>query len=154
MPASDIFLSHGQFIIIMFGDGRGQIGLEYAAVLVLFLIILIPVLYIGVMDIQIEGQTSQAKIAVDSIADSADRVYAQGPGATTTVEVYLPAGINSAGFNKQEVNIQLNLPTGGQTDVYALARGNMSGTMPMLPGRHVLIVSMNSSGQVNIAEVT
>ncbi|QLJ52435.1 MAG: hypothetical protein Sv326_0260 [Candidatus Fermentimicrarchaeum limneticum] len=138
----------------MLETGKGQIGIEYAAVLVLFLFILVPVLYIGMMDIQIAGQTSQARVAVDSIADSADRVYAQGPGATTTVEIYLPAGINSASFNKQEVNINLNLPTGGKTDVYALARGNLSGTMPTLPGRHVLVVRMNSSGQVQIAEVT
>ena len=133
---------------------RGQVGIEYGAVLVLFLIILVPVLYIGVMDIEIAGQVSQARVAVDSIADSADRVYAQGPGATTTVEVYLPAGINHAGFSGQEVNINLNLPTGGVTDVYSLARANITGTMPTLPGRHILVVGMNSTGQVNIKEAT
>jgi len=133
---------------------KGQISIEYAAVLVLFLIVLVPVLYIGMMDIQIAGQVSQARVAVDAIADSADRVYAQGPGATTTVEIYLPAGVNTAGFSGREVNIKLNLPTGGTTDVYALARGNLSGVMPTLPGRHVLVLTMNSTGEVNIREVT
>lgn len=132
---------------------RGQISIEYAAVLVLFLIVLVPVLYVGMMDIQISGQVSQARVAVDAIADSADRVYAQGPGATTTVEVYLPAGIERAEFNEREVNIKLNLPTGGTTDVYALARANLTGVMPTLPGRHVLVVTMNSSGVVYIREI-
>ncbi|NYZ76048.1 hypothetical protein H0N98_02245 [Candidatus Micrarchaeota archaeon] len=138
----------------MLKNETGQVGIEYMAILVLFLIIIIPVMYIGMMDIQLQGQTSQAKVAVDSIADTADRVYAQGPGTITTVEVYLPVGINYAGFTSHEVNINMNLPTGGATDVYSLARGNLTGTMPTLPGRHVLVVSMNSTGIVAIQEAT
>lgn len=138
----------------MLKNRKGQIGIEYMAILVLFLVILIPVMYIGIMDIQIESQTSQARIAVDSIADTADRVYAQGPGTTTTVDVYLPAGIDYAKFTNQEVDINLYLPTGSNTDVYALSEGNLTGTMPTLPGRHVLVVTMNSTGNVTITEAT
>lgn len=141
----------------MMKNQRGQVGIEYMAILVLFLIILIPVMYIGMMDIQIEGQTSQARIAVDSIADTADRVYAQGPGSTSTVEVYLPAGMNPARsyINNSEVNINLYLASGGNTDVYAIARGNFTpGNLPTLPGRHVLVVTMNSIGNVSITEAT
>ncbi len=138
----------------MLKNQRGQVGIEYMAILVLFLIILIPVMYIGIMDIQIQGQTSQARVAVDSIADTADRVYAQGAGTITTVEVYLPAGINYASFTNHEVDINLNLPTGDTTDVYAIARGNLTGTMPTVPGRHVLVVGMNESGYVTIMEAT
>jgi len=140
---------------------KGQVGIEYGAVLVLFLFILVPVLYIGIMEIQISGQVSQARVAVDSIADAADRVYAQGPGATTTIEVYLPPGIAYAYIGThegqptyREVDITLYLPTGGTTDVYALARGNLTGVMPTLPGRHVLVERMDSSGNVNITEVS
>lgn len=133
---------------------KGQVGIEYMAILVLFLIILIPVMYIGMMDIEVEGQTSQARVAVGSVVDTADRVYAQGPGTTTTVQIYLPAGIKYATFTNKEVDINLNLPTGSTTDVYGLAKGNLSGTMPTLPGSHVLVVSMNSSGTVNIVEAT
>jgi uncharacterized protein (UPF0333 family) len=135
-------------------DNKAQVGIEYAAVLVLFLFILVPVLYIGITEIQISGQVSQTKVAVDSIADSADRVYAQGPGATTTVEIYLPPAVNYAKLTGQEVNINLFLPTGGTTDVYALSKGNLTGTVPTLPGRHVLVVSMASNGSVNIKEAT
>jgi uncharacterized protein (UPF0333 family) len=138
----------------MLKNERGQVGIEYMAILVLFLIILIPVMYIGMLDIQLQGQTSQARIAVDSIVDTVDRVYAQGPGTTTTVEVYLPPGINYASFTGQEVNINLNLPTGDNSDVYSLARGNITGTMPTLPGRHVLVVGMNQTGSVTIQEAT
>jgi uncharacterized protein (UPF0333 family) len=138
----------------MLKSQKGQVGIEYMAILVLFLIILIPVMYIGMMDIQIQGQTSQARVAVDSIADTADRVYAQGSGTTTTVEVYLPRGINYASFTNHEINININLPTGTTTDVYALAKGNLNGIMPTLPGRHVLVVTMNSSGNVSILEAT
>jgi uncharacterized protein (UPF0333 family) len=138
----------------------GQVGIEYMAILVLFLIILIPIMYIGMVDIQIEGQTSQAKIAVDSIADTADRVYAEGYGSATTVEVYMPPGMNPARsyVNNSEVNINLYLATGANTDVYALARGNLTPwLLPTLPGRHVLVVAMNSTGgsmNVTITEAT
>ena len=135
-------------------DNKAQVGIEYAAVLVLFLFVLVPVLYIGIVEIQISGQVSQARVAVDSIADAADRVYAQGPGATTTVEVYLPAALNYASLNGHEVNINLFLPTGETTDVYSLSRGNLTGPMPTLPGRHVLLVGMTSNGSVNIWEAS
>lgn len=136
---------------------RGQVGIEYMAILVLFLVILIPVMYMGMMDIQIEGQTSQARIAVDSIADTADRIYAQGPGSKTTVEVYLPPGINYANFTNHEVDINLYLATGGTTDVFAIARGNftpgnLTNSTPPLPGRHVLVVTMDPTGNVTITE--
>ncbi|MCX6777152.1 MAG: hypothetical protein NTY73_04275 [Candidatus Micrarchaeota archaeon] len=138
----------------MLKGNKAQVGIEYAAVLVLFLFILVPVLYLGITEIQISGQVSQAKIAVDSIADAADRVYAQGPGATTTVEVYLPTAVNYATLNNHEVNINIFLPTGETTDEYALSKGNLTGTLPTLPGRHVLVVGMVSNGSVNIREAT
>jgi len=135
-------------------SSKGQVGIEYGAVLVLFLFILIPFLYIGITEIEISGQVSQARVAVDSIADSADRVYAQGPGASTTVEIYLPVSVNYASLNGREVNLNLLLPTGGTTDVYAISKGTLSGSVPTLPGRHVLVVSMNSDGKVYIKEAS
>lgn len=142
----------------MLKNRTGQVGIEYMAILVLFLVVLIPVMYIGMVDIQIQGQTSQARVAVDSIADTADRVYAEGPGSITTVEVYLPPGMNPARsyLNNREVNINLYLATGSNTDVYALARGNLTpGPLPTLPGRHVLVVTMNSTtNNVTITEAT
>jgi len=133
---------------------KAQAGIEYAAVLVLFLFILVPVLYIGITEIQISGQVSQARIAAESIADAADRVYAQGPGATTTVEIYLPTAVNYATLSSHEVNINIFLPTGETTDEYALSKGNLTGTLPMLPGRHILVVGMTSNGSVNIREAS
>lgn len=133
---------------------RAQVGLEYAAIIILLLVVLIPLVYLGFRDIQTASQVSRTKIAVDAIADAANRVYAQGPGARTTIEIFLPDGINSVSITGKEVNYNVILPGGGTTDVFALAKGNLSGTLPMSVGRHLLILDMNSSGVVVVSETT
>lgn len=123
-------------------------------IIILLLVVLIPVIYLGLRDIQATSQVSQAKIAVDTIAEAANRIYAQGPGSKTTIQIYLPNGVNYANLTGKEVNYNVILPGGGTTDVFALARGNVTGSLPTSVGTHILTVSMNSSGIVLIGEAT
>ena len=128
--------------------------MEYATIIILLLVVLIPIIYLGFRDIQTASQVSRTKIAVDAIADAANRIYAQGPGARTTIEIFLPDGINSANITGAEVNYNVILPGGGATDVFALAKGNLTGNLPISVGRHLLVLNMNASGVVLISEAT
>ncbi|WP_455241033.1 class III signal peptide-containing protein [Methanothermobacter tenebrarum] len=75
-------------------DDRGQLSVEY--LLLVFVIILI----LGGVTIPLVGRAidasndvsraSDAKVAVESIADAADVVYSNGPGAKRTVSFYIP----------------------------------------------------------------
>ena len=135
---------------------RGQSGLEYAVIIALFLVVLIPVVYLAWQGAQSSSQISQARTTADAISDAADAVYAQGPGARTTVIVYMPSGINPARtyLSGREVNINLYLPNGVNTDIFSLSRGNMTGTLPTGAGRHALDVEMLPSSVVLVSEAT
>lgn len=133
---------------------KGQAGVEYASILVLILVALIPIVYMGTQMAENESRTSQAKAAVGALADGADLVFAQGPGAVTVVDITLPAAVNPAktGFYGKEIRINVFLASGAEQDVFALARGNVSGTMPTTPGFHRLRLEMMGSGVVRVTE--
>lgn len=75
-------------------DDRGQVSFEY------LMLILVSILIIGSVTIPLVGKAidasndvsraSDAKIAVETIANAVDIVYANGPGAKRTVSFYIP----------------------------------------------------------------
>lgn len=75
-------------------DVKGQVSVEY------LLVILVVLLVFGMMLTKVVGpsieassdisKASDAKAAVDTIANAADLVYANGPGAKRTLSVYIP----------------------------------------------------------------
>ena len=79
-------------------DSRGQVSVEYLLLLLVILIVLGSVT-IPLIGSSIEASTdvssvSDAKTAVESIANAADVVYSNGPGSVRTVNVYIPQNTN------------------------------------------------------------
>ena len=91
-------------------DKRGQVSVEY------LLIILILILVLSIVTIPLIGSSvdasndvsdaSDAKVAVDTLANAADVVYANGPGAKRTVSFYIPQTSNLTFTNS---TVKLNL---------------------------------------------
>ena len=133
---------------------RGQSAVEYASILVLLLIALIPIVYIGLSTIEDSYRISQASVAVVSMSDAADLVFAQGPGASTLVDVYIPRAVNPAKTNVsgKEIRINVFLTSGAEHDFFAITRGNLTGSLPTSEGRHRLRIEMLASGVVQIME--
>lgn len=75
-------------------DNRGQISAEYLLLIVVMLIILtsvtLPLVGKSVDDSNDLSWSSDAKIAVETIANGVNIVYANGPGAKRTFDVYIP----------------------------------------------------------------
>jgi uncharacterized protein (UPF0333 family) len=75
-------------------DVKGQVSVEY------LLVILVVLLVFGMMLTNVitpsinatsdVSKSSDAKTAVDTIANAADLVYANGPGSKRTLSVYIP----------------------------------------------------------------
>ena len=90
-------------------DDRGQISAEYLLIIVVVLVIL------GSVTIPFAGKsidasndvswTSDAKIAVESIANAVNVVYANGPGSKRTLNVRIPQ--NNMSFQSNANGIQL-----------------------------------------------
>lgn len=133
---------------------RGQSAVEYASILVLVLLAMIPIAFIGLQYIENANRISQAQAAVDAMVEAADITFSQGPGARTTVDVYFPPAINpdKTGASGKEIRMNVYLASGTEHDVFGLAKGNVTGTIPTTPGFHRLRFEMLGSGVVQITE--
>ena len=102
-----------------------------------------------------ENETStraqQAQIAINSIASTADNLYAQGPGAKTTLNVIVPPGYSQSGssIGNDQIIFSINTP-GGYMDVIGLTKANISGSPPTSPGLKTIVLE-TIEGYVNIS---
>ncbi|MDO9260521.1 MAG: class III signal peptide-containing protein, partial [Flavobacteriaceae bacterium] len=96
-------------------DKRGQVSVEYLLV-VLVLILILSVVTIPLIGNSIDASNdvsdaSDAKIATDTLANAADVVYANGPGAKRTVSIYVPQN-GSLSFGNSTVALSLKYSNG------------------------------------------
>jgi len=89
---------------VIYMDSRGQVSLEYLLLILVVLLILggvtIPLIGSSIEASTDVSRASDAKVAVQTIANAADIVYANGPGAKRTVSFYIPVdGVLITGNN-------------------------------------------------------
>lgn len=99
-------------------DDIGQVSFEY------LMLILVAILILGTVTIPLIGRAidasndvsraSDAKVAVESIANAANIVYANGPGAKRTVNFYIPQS-GTIGFDKTNKIIYFDLTLSNNT---------------------------------------
>lgn len=135
---------------------KGQSAIEYASILAIMLIALIPIVYISLSSVEDSYRGAQASVAVIALVDASDLVFAQGPGSSTIVDVFIPRSVNPEKtlLSAREIRINVFMTNGAEHDFFALAKGNVTGTLPTTPGRHRLKVEMLYSGAVQISEPT
>ncbi len=124
-------------------QAKGQTAFEYMAIVALVLAILLP-LSVFVFN-QAESQTrgKQAEIAVNSIANAADVLYAQGAGAKTTLEVYLPTGYSGKDSSIASKTISIKYFLGKDLiEASAATRANITGKMPATGGYKIFSLEM------------
>lgn len=93
---------------------KGQSGIEYLMLVGVLIVLVLPFAYIIYGDTQTKNNVEISKLAVSKIAKAANLVYAQGPGARTTIKVYLPAGVLNITTLDREVRMNMT-SAGGQT---------------------------------------
>jgi len=99
-------------------DDKGQVSFEY------LMLILIGIIILGTVTIPLVGRAidasndvsraSDAKVAVESIANAANMVYANGPGAKRTVTFYAPRN-GTIGFDQANKVIYFSLTLSNNT---------------------------------------
>ena len=97
-------------------DVKGQVSVEYLLVILVVLIVLgtvtIPMIGSSVSSSSDVSKSSDAKTAVDTIANAADLVYANGPGSKRTLSVYIP---NHTAFTTGTDGISMVVPLSDST---------------------------------------
>ena len=133
---------------------RGQSSIEYLFVIISLLIIVLPLGYLSITHAQSESSVAQAKIAVNKISSSSDKLHALGEGSFEKVVIDLPDGISANGTFVSGKEINFRLITGdGDKDVFTVSQGNVSGTLPSAQGTHVMTMTL-TNGIVIISEAT
>ncbi len=139
---------------------KGQVAVEYVAIVALSLAILVPVwLYTDQIRAQVDGQLrlSYAKQTVDRLRDAADLVYAQGPPAQFYVDVTVPDGVQSVYVNGKLISLSVSA-SWGVSEAFATTVGNVTGSLPSFtayggPKRVLVKAQQNYSGFfVNVTE--
>ncbi len=139
---------------------KGQVALEYMAIVGLSLAILIPLLlYVNaaVGSTREELQVSQARNSLARIRDAADAAFVEGPPARFLLSLNFPEGIESTSVSGQEVSMRVLLYGGlGESDAFATTIGNVSGSIPSQSGlvRILVKAEFNATSGENYVNVT
>ena len=128
---------------------KGQAAMEYMTMIGLSLLILMGLLV--VVHFLTASATEQMNMnaahdAVNKLKEAADFVYIHGHPTTITVYVNIPKNvINGSDTYISDRTINLGMQLGDDVnDIYAVTKGNVTGTLPTTEGYYVFVV--NSTG--------
>ncbi|MFA5381779.1 MAG: hypothetical protein WC356_01340 [Candidatus Micrarchaeia archaeon] len=131
---------------------KGQVSIEYVFIVMISLIIILPVFYIAMMQVQVTLAVSKAEIACDRITSAADYLTANGEGSKTKITIELPYNIdvNNSFLEGKEINYRILTYTNG-TDVFSIAKRNLTGYLPTSGGSNIISLEY-VGGEVLISE--
>jgi len=121
---------------------KGQIALEYLVIIAFALLLAAPIIFStqnSSVDLTLVSRSAIAKNALSAIREAVELVYSQGEPARTSIQVTFPAGINATTINGREISINLNSHK-GLIPVYEIVDFNVTGSIPITPGTHKIIV--------------
>lgn len=101
---------------------KAQFAMEYMLLIGLLLVVLIPILYYSMQNLNYETTSSQATESVNALAKTADTVYSLGPGNKKFVQIAIPSGKMAIGQN--EILLKLEI-MGGASDVFQTASAKL-----------------------------
>jgi len=139
-------------------ENKGQASAEYLLLIVVIMIIMaavtIPLVGSSVNSTMDVSRASDTKNAIQSIANAVNLVYANGPGAKRTINVYIPLGMPLQGNNSQLIG--MDVPLSGNTTKFVNATTHYNVTFSdgyYSQGWHTVTVTwpVGSKVPINIA---
>lgn len=136
-------------------DNRGQISAEYLLLIVIILIILgsisIPLMSKSIDASNDVSWTSDAKVAVESIANAVNVVYANGPGSKRTFDIYIPKEGMTLQTKGNNIFIVTNLSDNTSKNVTATTGYNLPViSIPLSKNWHTVQVYWPSGNNISI----
>ncbi|KUK00517.1 MAG: hypothetical protein AB7D17_02725 [Methanobacteriales archaeon] len=121
-------------------DEKGQVSVEY------LMLIFVAILILGTITLPLVGKAidasndvsraSDAKIAVETIANAADVVYANGPGAKRTVSFYIPQD-GTLGCDNNMIYFTIKFSNNTMRNITAITQYNItSNSVQLTKGWH------------------
>lgn len=130
---------------------KSQVSVEYMLIMGFAALMTIPLLliyYTYTSDSSDSVATSQASQIARNIIDSSESVYFLGKPSQTTLKLNFPDKIHSANLSSREVVFKIKTKA-GITDVVQVSSVNMSGSLPITQGLHIITIKAET-GYVQI----
>ena len=121
---------------------KSQVSVEYMLVMGFATLMTIPLLIIYYTYTSDSGDsvaTSQALQIARKIVDSSESVYYLGKPSQTTLKLNFPDSIHSTNLSSREVVLKIKTRS-GITDIVQVSSVNMSGSLPVTQGIHIITV--------------
>jgi uncharacterized protein (UPF0333 family) len=142
-------------------DSKGQVSAEYLLLIVILLIIMgavtIPLVGTSIDASMDVSDASQIKTAVQGIADAANLVYANGPGAKRTISIYIPQNNVAVNAGATGISMNVRLSDGTTKTIRADTSKALSSTTTVTnEGWHQVQVywNQNASSYITITFIT
>lgn len=121
---------------------KSQVSVEYMLVMGFAALLTIPLLliyYTYSADSTDAVATSQALQISRKIIDASESVYYLGKPSQTTLKLNFPEGVYSTNVSSKEIVFKIKTQA-GITEVVQVSAVNMSGTLPISPGIHIVTI--------------
>ena len=121
---------------------RGQISLEYMAVVGITTVVTISLLVLSnYYSRQVEStlDTNQIYSITKEIVDNAESVYYFGQPSKTTIKVFIPKGIQDVTVGPKELSFKVKTQS-GYSDVFHLSSVTLQGNISTTYGFHYISV--------------
>ena len=123
---------------------KAQISLEYLLVASIAIAVISALFYYGMIYSSETTTFYQAQDTVSSIAKAVDVVYALGPGSSTQISVIIPENVVESSVGNNTILLKVE-SSAGINDVIAVTKANVTGEIPITPGRYFLTLNMTGA---------
>ncbi|MFH0861671.1 MAG: hypothetical protein V1875_01455 [Candidatus Altiarchaeota archaeon] len=130
------------------GKVRGQSSIELVSILGLFMLAVSASLIYFYPEWETANRLSMAEATMKDIRMTVDGVYSSGPGRRETITVRVPTGVIRTQASDGLMNMVLDLPGGGFTEVLEVTDAPLKGSIPLVDGVHQISVEYTRSGYV------
>ncbi|MBW2981018.1 hypothetical protein KY360_06400 [Candidatus Woesearchaeota archaeon] len=121
---------------------RGQISLEYMAIVgiaTMVAISLLAISYFYSKGTESTINTQQIDRVAKEIVDTAESMYYYGEPSRTTIKAYLPDGINEITVGPDELSFRVRTPS-GETDIFYPSSVSLQGNISTEYGFHYITI--------------
>jgi len=130
-------------------DRIAQISIEYILLIGIVLAAVLPIFYYSFTTINDNTKMNKASMVANQVAETADMLYALGPGSQDVVVLDIPAGVYNITISNKEINLKLRIFK-KVSDIGAVSKANMTGTIPVMSGtQHILMKNENNTIQIS-----
>lgn len=121
---------------------RGQVSIEYMAVVGITTIVVISLLLISnyySKEVENTINTNQIDRIAKEIVDTAESMYYFGEPSKTTLKIYIPDRIKDITITQNELNLRVLTPS-GETDMFYFSKVPLAGNLSASHGFHYVTI--------------